>query len=218
YAYQQKAFERISRMVSSGIPVVLVSHQLERVASLCTHALLLDRGVVRKTGSPEECIAEYVKAEETGLHPLAGQAMVPLGYTLLQLDPQGPVASGDSVTIRLEGELTAPLPDALDPLAFRVISTQHGREVFATSAHECGLELPRAPGRFAAELTLQLNTRPGVYLLEAGVLDRSSWNFVARGPLAHLHVVPGRAFRGQVQMNPRMMRVAARSGAPSGER
>lgn len=218
YAYQQKAFERISTLVASGIPVVLVSHQLDRVASLCTQALLLDRGVVRKAGSPEQCIAEYVKAAESGLRPLSGQTTLPLELTRLGIAPEGAIACGGSVTIRLEGNLTGTLPPSLDPLAFRLVSAQNGREVFATSAHECGVAPPSEPGPFAVELTLQLNAQPGVYLVESAVLDWTRWTYVARGPLSYLHVVAGQPFRGQVQMNARMMRVAARSGAPSGER
>ena len=218
YAYQQKAFERIGSLVASGIPVVLVSHQLDRVASLCTHALLLDRGALRKAGTPEECIAEYVKAEESGLRPLKDQALLPLELTRMGITPEGPIPCGGNVTIRLEGNLTGQLPAELDPLAFRLVSAQNGREVFATSAHECGVAPPSEPGPFAVELTLQLNARPGVYLLESVVMDWTRWNYVARGPLSYLHVVPGQPFRGQVQMNARMSRVATRSGAPSGER
>ena len=37
-------------MVRRGLPVVIVSHQLERIASLCNDCLLLDRGRVIKRG------------------------------------------------------------------------------------------------------------------------------------------------------------------------
>ena len=35
-AFQQKAFGRIKQMATGGAPVVLVSHQLDRIAELCT--------------------------------------------------------------------------------------------------------------------------------------------------------------------------------------
>ena len=59
-AFQQKAFDRLRAEVARGIPAVLVSHQLERVAALCPRAVLLVRGAVRFDGPAPECIAAYV--------------------------------------------------------------------------------------------------------------------------------------------------------------
>ena len=44
YQFQEKAFGRIHDMARSGIPVVLVSHQLDRVATLCTRRCCYSRG------------------------------------------------------------------------------------------------------------------------------------------------------------------------------
>ena len=52
WRFQRKAFERIGDMVRGGLPVVIVSHQLDRIASLCTHCLLLDRGGSSNAGRP----------------------------------------------------------------------------------------------------------------------------------------------------------------------
>src|SRR5262245_37296400 len=59
-AFQQKAFARIKAMATSGAPVVLVSHQLDRIRELCTEAILLEKGAVRARGTPDECITEYL--------------------------------------------------------------------------------------------------------------------------------------------------------------
>src|SRR5690348_536008 len=60
FRFQQKAFDQIKAMCTSGIPVAIVSHQLERISSLCTHAILLDRGRVIKRGTPGDCIEAYL--------------------------------------------------------------------------------------------------------------------------------------------------------------
>src|SRR3954470_23249118 len=62
WRFQRKAFDRIGEMVNRGLPVVVVSHQLDRIASLCNDCLLLDRGRVVKRGHPEECISHYLMA------------------------------------------------------------------------------------------------------------------------------------------------------------
>src|SRR5204862_5921744 len=59
-AFQTKAFGRIKEMATAGAPVVLVSHQLDRIAELCTKAILLDKGSVRAAGAPMHCINEYL--------------------------------------------------------------------------------------------------------------------------------------------------------------
>ena len=59
FRFQRKAFDRLGEM-RRGLPVVIVSHQLDRIASLCTHCLLLDRGRIAKRGHPDECIAHYI--------------------------------------------------------------------------------------------------------------------------------------------------------------
>ena len=216
YAYQQKAFDRIRTLIRSGIPVVLVSHQLERVASLCSHALLLDHGQVRVRGTPDECIMAYLSGgtPPTRARPLGPDRNLPLSLGPLRIEPEGPIRSGATVTIRLQGELLGTLPPALDPFAFRLVSASTGRTVFATSAHECRVALPVAPGPFELELSLQLNAPPGIYLIESEVLDWEKWTGVASGPQTYLQVTEGDPFRGQIQMQARMRLLPASQGLP----
>jgi ABC-type polysaccharide/polyol phosphate transport system ATPase subunit len=65
-AFQRKAFARITELVRREIPVIVVSHQLDQIASLCTHALILERGRVVKRGTPPECIAGYLELAFVG--------------------------------------------------------------------------------------------------------------------------------------------------------
>ena len=58
--FQAKAFGRIKRMAKGGAPVVLVSHQLDRIVELCTKAILLERGGVRTSGTAMHCVNEYL--------------------------------------------------------------------------------------------------------------------------------------------------------------
>ena len=63
-AFQKKAFDRISELARSNIPVVVVSHQLETIARLCTEAILMTEGAVVQRGTPQECIAAYLAADQ----------------------------------------------------------------------------------------------------------------------------------------------------------
>jgi len=60
YSFQHRAFGRIRELVRRDIPVIVVSHQLDRIAELCTDAILLSRGEVVRQGKAADCIAAYV--------------------------------------------------------------------------------------------------------------------------------------------------------------
>jgi ABC-type polysaccharide/polyol phosphate transport system ATPase subunit len=77
-AFQQKAFGRIKQMATGGAPVVLVSHQLDRIAELCTKAIVLDHGATRVEGAPLDCINAYLHgiARTTPRHGFRGEDTV----------------------------------------------------------------------------------------------------------------------------------------------
>src|SRR5690242_13777351 len=157
WRFQRKAFDRIGEMVRRGLPVVVVSHQLDRIASLCTHCLLLDRGRVVKRGRPDECIAQYVT---TGVQAQRQNAVdLPFRVKTMDVEPKGALRSGDSLTVTLRGDVPASAgPD--NRLILRVRSLQNAQIVFAldlTSLEPSLLE----PGSFEATIELQLNMGKG---------------------------------------------------------
>ena len=58
--FATKAFERIHRLVDISKIMVLVSHDLGTVKSLCNRAIWLDGGVLRADGKPDEVVAAYL--------------------------------------------------------------------------------------------------------------------------------------------------------------
>lgn len=209
FAFQQQAFDRIKRLVGSGVPVVLVSHQLERVTALCNRAILLDHGIVRTQGTPEECILEYVSG--TSQLPPSGRQFgdLPIQLFAVEMRPPGPLPSGSRASFRLEGRIHSSIGPSLDPWGIRIVSAQTGQVIFATSARECGMEAPRDAGGYAVELDLQLNVPAGAYLVQPAVVDWTNGYTVAMGPLTFLHVSQGTPFRGVAQMDARMRRLAS---------
>src|SRR4026209_235099 len=93
-------------MVGRGLPVVIVSHQLERIATLCNNCLLLDRGRIIKRGRPDECIAHYLN---TATHHSEREADSPFRITGLEVEPTTPVRSGEWIRLKLRGETTEPV-------------------------------------------------------------------------------------------------------------
>lgn len=66
--FQHKSFNRIRQFSEEGTTLLLVSHDRSAIASLCNRAILINEGVVKKDGNPEEVLDLYnaVIAEKEG--------------------------------------------------------------------------------------------------------------------------------------------------------
>jgi ABC-type polysaccharide/polyol phosphate transport system ATPase subunit len=199
WRFQRKAFDRIGEMVRRGLPVVVVSHQLDRIASLCTHCLLLDRGRVVKRGQPDECIAEYVT---TGMQAQGQKAAdLPFRVTSIDIEPKGALRSGDWLTVRLRGEVRSSAgPD--NRLGVRVRSLQNAQVVFTLdlTTHEPSLA---EPGTFDATVELQLNTGKGYFSIETPIWNTRERRELGQGPQA-VTSVDRAAFHGGTNLHPRV--------------
>jgi len=58
-SFQIRCHERIGALRAEGRTIVMVSHSIDTIRALCTHACWVDEGVVREAGVPREVIASY---------------------------------------------------------------------------------------------------------------------------------------------------------------
>jgi lipopolysaccharide transport system ATP-binding protein len=198
FAFQQKAFDRIQSMVRSDIPVVIISHQLNRIASLCTHAILLDKGIAAHVGSPSECIAVYVQNQEATRSSPQESCSIQLSEVKVGTD--NPVPSGERVLFFIDGSIREGARQDSEIVFIRLRATDTGQILFGTSNDAFQLELPRS-GAFVLEIDLQMNVPSGLYLVETFVRDKKRGQLLACGPRTSLQVVESRPFSGSVQMN-----------------
>jgi lipopolysaccharide transport system ATP-binding protein len=202
-AFQERAFGRMKEIVQSGIPVAVVSHQLDRVRTLCTEAILLEAGAVIRRGDPEDCIAEYVqkaaKGEQRAVSRIPG-----LTFESIGLLGAGPHRSGDRATLRMTGAL-APGANGTPcyDFGFKVRSLQTGQRVYESRSANHGARLAE-PGAFEFLAEFQLNVSPGLYMIEFWVNDTGRAVFVGDGPMLQFLVDKGPPFMGEVQLNPRL--------------
>src|SRR5262249_22968579 len=82
-----KSYRKIEAIRASGVPVVLVSHNLQQIRNACSRALWLDHGRVRAEGTPNEVIEPYLR--ETLSDP-----------------SRGPVDPGDVQRVHADGALS----------------------------------------------------------------------------------------------------------------
>jgi lipopolysaccharide transport system ATP-binding protein len=199
YRFQRKAFDRIGEMVRRGLPVVIVSHQLERIASLCNDCLLLDRGRIVKRGHPEECISHYLMAGVQ--HEPDPEADMPFRITALDIEPKTPIRSGDWMSITVRGEVTKPVdPDYRLEIRVRALQNAQIVNVVDLTSREPRLA---QPGVFEATVQLQANMFNGYFSIETPV-----WHIRERREVGQsmkgLVRVEGAAFFGTTNLHPRV--------------
>ncbi len=210
-AFQQKAFGRIADMRRQQVPLVVVSHQLDRIAQLCTKAILLNRGRVVHSGTAAETIAAYVNTTSSTADAIASDSATRIESMFV--NAPGEVPSGGTITVTITGTVRPNWTGTRESVVLRVSSVETGAMVFSTDTALNGMPLPHA-GPFTLEVDLQLNVPANVYTIQSLVLDTLTSREVFPGPNAQVNVGAGIAFTGSVQMNPRLrLEEGARAGA-----
>jgi len=121
--FQMRCYERIAEFRSQGRTIVLVSHSLESIRSLCSQAVWIDGGVMKETGEANEVVARYLAdihgSPDHQQHPEShmpverfgsGEAVI-TGVRFLDGDgePVGTLRTGDPLTISIDYHATEPL-------------------------------------------------------------------------------------------------------------
>ena len=200
YTFQRKAFGRIRDLARSGMPVVVVSHQLDRIAELCTQALLLSQGAMVCCGSPADVIGAYMRGASGSGQGQSDDS--PIAIESAALLEGNEVRSGKSLSFRVTGAATRDISRHVEPLAFIVRSAQTGDVVYATGTSV--FDLAFVQGRFTIDVELQMNVQPGIYLIDIGVWDRADEKQLLAGPSLNVRVSEGRLYLGATNMNARM--------------
>src|SRR5690606_22313739 len=98
---------------------------------------LLEKGQIRKTGTAEECIAEYVL--KPAMADDAGNAGgCPVRLLELHVSTQQPVRSGEHASFRLVGEAGPGTNGRFDPYNIFVRSAQTGKVIYGVQGANIG--------------------------------------------------------------------------------
>jgi lipopolysaccharide transport system ATP-binding protein len=181
-----RALAGISRLRSAGTTVLIVSHELDLLASLCDEIWWLDSGILERRGDPRvvldayrESIAQKVRAWGSTLKsPLApamrrgdGRAEI---LTLETLGSAGhPTAvwqSGENATIRV----TVRYHDAVEePVIGILIRTRIGLEVYGTNTELENISTGACAAgcRMRIEFAFRCDLCPGEYTVTAASHD-----------------------------------------------
>jgi hypothetical protein len=177
----------------------MVSHQLDRIAELCTDVIVLNQGEVYARGTPADAISAYVQQHD--------QLRAGLTSTRIAFDPvqllSDTVTSGDRFDVRVSGRVSDALNENVEPLAIRVRSLRTGSTLYSSGSRRLHLDLGQV-GDFDVIITLQANLPAGSYMVEVGAQDLLKRKDFASAPSAMIQVFEGTGFKGSVQLNAAM--------------
>ena len=179
--FQKKCLGKMNNVVREGRTVLFVSHNMAAVASLCTRSLLIDKGELVWSGTPQSTIERYLATSPgDAARPLAERADRRGGgrlrFTKVTVlndrnEPVDVVTSGQDVTIAIDYETQN--SEALRAVVVQVkFSSTLGQPLFACLSSAAG-DLPELPSRG------RLQCRVPKLPLLAGVYPYTIWTTVS---------------------------------------
>ncbi|MEO7571629.1 MAG: ABC transporter ATP-binding protein [Acidimicrobiales bacterium] len=176
--FQNRCAEKFADLRSAGKTIVLVSHSLGSVRSMCDHVVWLAEGRVRRAGDAGSVLDEYVGVMHggreadvgTGTRWGSGEAEI---VDIELLDGAGRqvtrVRTGDSVRLRLHYDAHEPVPR---PVFGMAIHTLEGVHVSGPNTREAGLVPDQIFGRGTIDLDVPgLMLLPGTYDISVSLVD-----------------------------------------------
>jgi len=156
--FQMKCWERIAELRAEGRTIVLVSHSLPTVRTLCSRAVWLDKGTVREIGKAADVVADYLAEvhHETAENEQAGAGSHGRRYGsgvaeiteigVLDGDDAhtGTFRTGDPLTIRVSYTIPEGLDDTICGIA--VMRGENLAYVFGQNSGQAGVPLATGVG------------------------------------------------------------------------
>lgn len=185
-AFQAKCAQKMRELLASGATILLVSHQISLIQSLCKRALLLHHGELIKDSPVEEVIPYYQnitfkKNEEDFKNKVNADdkvrvkqdALIEINKVILHskdLQPKEEFATGVDFEIKVD---YVAKQEIIDPIAIIDIMRSDGVLCCSLNSKESGLVLGRASGNASINLAFKdLNLAPGIYLIKVSFWDK----------------------------------------------
>jgi lipopolysaccharide transport system ATP-binding protein len=180
-AFQEKCFARMLEFKRQGVAIVLVSHNLQAVATLCDNAVYLS-GNVRAAGPATDVVEAYVRSTQKAAnsHTTDTPAVESAAFMTsngMRVGTHRDVPPGEALTLR--AILTN--RDALDDVTFGFIIHRSTDQLVVYDRHIRRSELggaPLEPGHFSLDLQFKAHLVRGHYYISVHVLDNPTQEFL----------------------------------------
>jgi lipopolysaccharide transport system ATP-binding protein len=174
FAFQRKCFQHMRRFLDGGGALVLVSHNVFLVQTLCTRGLVLDRGGCVFAGPAMEAVAHYLATRQPEPRATAGGGAsrpatpgepVRIGAVRATRPGGGAPATGEPLEIRVEYRCAEPLDVVW---GFTIWTGDHW--VCVTGDHDLRPRRLEEAGELCATIP-RLPLLTGTYVLRPAVID-----------------------------------------------
>ncbi len=179
-AFQRKCSEKFADLKQAGKTIVLVSHSMFSVQSICDRVAWFEHGNLRAIGTPRDVIEEYTGTVQLDRsidgegHPRWGSGEIKITKVEL-VDHTGSagarVHTGERATLRLHYETAEPVKE---PGFCFFITTVNGNPVTGPNSVGAGCVPDKLDGKGVVEIVMDpLRVLPGTYDLTTVVADRT---------------------------------------------
>jgi lipopolysaccharide transport system ATP-binding protein len=179
-AFQRKVAGKVQEIMGQGRTVLFVNHNVAAMKAVCTHGLLLEKGMVAFEGPIQETIDAYHELHgldtlATGIIPdsaLRSCGTLEAKFRSVRLArrdgrPTGQLHYGSPFRVLLEFEVLHDVPDAVLEVG---VVTPHGEQVTFSSTLDGGRPpLALARGRYSATVEVHVALMPRDYSLLLGL-------------------------------------------------
>jgi len=186
-AFQEKCMEKFSQFRRAGKTVVIVSHAMGSMRTLCDEAAWLDHGRLLEVGRADVIVDRYIDKGHEQVEAMApvippGQAEARWGSGEARLTgvtvldhagtPSKLFRTGESVTVRLDYDCATRVERPVFGLAMENLD---GVYVWAHNTRDAGLELPYIEGQGHIDLEIpRLMLQPHTFDVIASIVDQTT--------------------------------------------
>ena len=178
--FQERCAEKFAEFKAEGRTLVVVSHGLADLKTICDTAAWLDHGQVVEIGPAARIVDQYIEAghqarevEGGGTRHGSGEIEIArielLGGSAAPSAPNPEFRTGDPLTIRLHYRATA----AVDRPVFGVsINTVEGQHVWSHHTKDAGFVPTRLSGEGSIDIQIpSIPLQPGAFDINTSVVD-----------------------------------------------
>ncbi len=204
-AFQEKCAEKFVQFKQEGRTVVVVSHSMPSVRSMCDEVAWIAGGRLVETGEAPPILDRYLDSTRSDQHLDdlgrvrwgSGEATIDAVTVLHGGQATDTVRSGDDVVVRLAYTAHQRIERPVFGLA---LDTHDGVYLWAHNTRDAGLEIGAIEGTGVVECRVpQLPLQPGTYTLRVSVVDTSTthqYDYVREGATLRVEYGPIRESGG----------------------
>ena len=213
--FQKKCLGKMDQVSRDGRTVLFVSHNMSAVKSLCSRAILIDRGRVADDGSVDDIINGYLNAETScsrdGIipedadrrHDVHDEARI-RSITLTDLEGRdvSQLFYGQSFRVSFTCDILKEIEDGHFEVSISTLDGTH--VVYSRTVEDADTPSRLSEGRHQVSADFDVVLLPRPYTIDLGVHhgDGTTADFVPRRP--RFHGIEGRGNgRGSLSLGPR---------------